>query len=64
MDKIVAEEDMKDEAIKLIAENNEVVGEFFAKHETIMKILKYILLSSSFVFVLFCTFRYYFHNTI
>lgn len=42
MDKIVVDEDMKEEATKLLTEENELVVEFFNKSETIMRILQYI----------------------
>eukprot|EP00026_Physarum_polycephalum_P003273 Phypoly_transcript_03283.p1 GENE.Phypoly_transcript_03283~~Phypoly_transcript_03283.p1 ORF type:complete len:763 (+),score=203.00 Phypoly_transcript_03283:172-2460(+) len=42
MDKIVIDDDMKEEATKLLTEENELVVDFFNKSETIMTILKYI----------------------
>ena len=38
----MVDDDMKEEATKLLTEENELVVEFFNKPETIMTILKYI----------------------
>lgn len=42
LDKIVVDDDMKEEALKLVNDNNDFVCEYFNKQETILTILKCI----------------------
>lgn len=56
LDKIIVDDDMKEEALKLVNDNNDIACEFFNKHETILSILKCIFYSISIFHLLFVYF--------